>query len=87
MTPILNRRRFLAASAAMAAATSLPRMAVAQGANLTLSATSRTLDIDGRAATVFGLLNATGGTGLILEPGQRFAVDLTNALADRKSVV
>ena len=82
MTPILNRRRFLAASAAMAAATGLPRMTLAQGANLTLSATSRTLDIDGRAATVFGLVNGTGGTGLILEPGQRFAVDLTNALAE-----
>ena len=47
---------------------------------MTLSATRRTLDIDGRAATVFGLVNGSGGTGLILDPGQRFTVDLTNAL-------
>ncbi|MDZ4135939.1 MAG: multicopper oxidase domain-containing protein, partial [Paracoccaceae bacterium] len=41
---------------------------------------SRTLDIDGRAATVCGLENAAGGQGLILDPGQRFAVDLRNDL-------
>ena len=80
MTPFLNRRDFLAASVALAATTGLPRLASAQGAPLTLSATKRTLDIDGRAATVFGLVNGSGGSGLILEPGQRFAATLTNAL-------
>ncbi len=48
-------------------------------APLALSATSRTLDIDGRAATVFGLVGP-GGQGLVLDPGQRFQVDLTNDL-------
>jgi FtsP/CotA-like multicopper oxidase with cupredoxin domain len=80
MTQLLNRRSFLAATAALAAAPAFPRFAYAQGAPLTLSAAKRTLDIDGRAATVFGLVNGTGGTGLILDPGQRFTVDLTNAL-------
>ena len=80
MTPILNRRNFLAASAALAATTGFPRLSFAQGAPLTLSATKRTLDINGRAATVFGLVNGSGGSGLILEPGQRFAATLTNAL-------
>ena len=80
MTQSMNRRSFLAASAALVAATSLPRLAFAQSAPLTLSATRRTLDIDGRAASVFGLVNGNGGTGLILDPGQRFTVDLTNAL-------
>ncbi len=80
MIPNLNRRTFLAASAALAATTGFPRLASAQGAPLILTATKRTLEIDGRAATVFGLVNGTGGTGLILDPGQRFAVDLTNAL-------
>ena len=47
---------------------------------LLLTATSRTLDVDGRAATVWGLVNAQGGSGLTLDPGQRFRVDLTNAL-------
>ncbi|MFV0292653.1 MAG: hypothetical protein ACK5II_05350 [Paracoccus sp. (in: a-proteobacteria)] len=36
---------------------------------------TRVLDIGGRAATVIGL-----GKGLILDPGQRFRVDLTNNL-------
>ena len=80
MTPILNRRGFLGATAALAATTGFARLSFAQGAPLTLSATKRTLDIDGRAATVYGLVNGTGGTGLILDPGQRFTVDLTNAL-------
>jgi FtsP/CotA-like multicopper oxidase with cupredoxin domain len=44
-----------------------------------LTATTRTLDIAGRAATVFGLAGA-GGQGLVLDPGQRFRVDLTNDL-------
>jgi FtsP/CotA-like multicopper oxidase with cupredoxin domain len=80
MTPVLNRRSFLAASAALAATTGLPRFGFAQTAPLTLSAATRTLDIDGRAATVFGLVNGTGGAGLVLDPGQRFSVNLTNAL-------
>ena len=80
MNPVLNRRGFLAASAALAATTGLPRFGFAQTAPMALSAAKRTLDIDGRAATVFGLVNGTGGTGLILDPGQRFSVNLTNAL-------
>ena len=64
MTPTLNRRSFLGVTAALAATTGFPRLGVAQGAPLTLSATKRTLDIDGRAASVYGLVNGTGGTGL-----------------------
>jgi FtsP/CotA-like multicopper oxidase with cupredoxin domain len=76
-----SRRGFLAASAALLAATQFPLRAYGQQtAPLRLAATSRTLDIDGRAATVFGL-SGPGGQGLILEPGQRFQVDLTNELA------
>jgi FtsP/CotA-like multicopper oxidase with cupredoxin domain len=47
-----------------------------------LQATTRTLDIDGRAATVFGLINGNGTPGLILDPGQRFLLDLTNDLTE-----
>lgn len=75
----LSRRGFLAASSAALAAAPLPRAAFAQ-APLALAATSRTLDIDGRAATVLGLAGPSG-PGLVLDPGQRFRVDLTNALA------
>jgi FtsP/CotA-like multicopper oxidase with cupredoxin domain len=75
-----TRRSFLAASAALATASALPRRAGAQSPALGLRAATRTLDIDGRAATVYGLENAAGGQGLILDPGQRFLVDLRNDL-------
>lgn len=79
-TKTFSRRGFLAASAAMAASTALPRMAFAQTAPLSLTAATRVLDIDGRAATVYGITNIAGGQGLILDPGQQFRVDLTNSL-------
>lgn len=76
----LTRRGFLAASAAALAASQLPRAVMAQvGEPLGLSAESRTLDINGRAAKVFGLAGP-GGQGLILDSGQRFRIDLTNNL-------
>ena len=76
----LSRRGFLAASAAALASANLPRYAFADGtAPIALAATRRTLDVDGRAATVFGL-SGPGGQGLILDPGQRFRVELTNDL-------
>ncbi|MGX0878551.1 FtsP/CotA-like multicopper oxidase with cupredoxin domain [Roseovarius sp. MBR-154] len=75
----LSRRGFLAASAAAIGAAQMPRIAFAQVAPISLSAATRTLDIAGRAATVFGLVGP-GGQGLILDPGQRFRVDLTNDL-------
>ena len=82
MTCTLNRRGFLTASAAMAAAFVIPRAGFAQPAALALQATTRTLDIDGRAATVFGLINGKGTHGLVLDPGQRFLLDLTNDLTE-----
>ena len=80
MIHTLSRRSFLAASSASAASLALPRLVHGQTAPLTLTATTRTLDIDGRAATVYGLMGSNGRSGLILEPGQRFRVDLTNSL-------
>jgi FtsP/CotA-like multicopper oxidase with cupredoxin domain len=82
MTPRFSRRGFIAASAALAASTTLPRMAFGQDGPMALVAGTRVLDIDGRAAKVFGLTNAAGGQGIILDPGQRFRVDLTNTLAE-----
>jgi len=78
----LTRRGFLSASAAMAAATALPRMAFAQDNPISLTATTRVIDIGGRAATVMGVTNGSGKQGLILDPGQRFRVDLTNSLVE-----
>ena len=78
----LTRRGFLAASAAMAATTAWPRLAAAGEQPLSLTATTRVIEVDGRAATVMGLANGSGSQGLILDPGQRFRVNLTNALAE-----
>jgi len=75
---LISRRGFLAASAATLSAATLPRFAFAQTA-LLLSAATRVLDIDGRAATVLGL-EGPNGQGLFLNPGERFRVDLTNKL-------
>lgn len=76
----LSRRGFLAAGAAMLAYAQFPRIAAAQGsAPLSLHAASRVLDIDGRAATVWGLAGPDG-QGLTLDPGARFRVDLRNDL-------
>lgn len=75
----ISRRGFLAASAA-ASAGALLRPAWGQAAPLTLRATTRTIDVDGRAATVYRLVNDLGSSGLVLDPGARFQVDLTNAL-------
>jgi hypothetical protein len=73
-----SRRGFLAASAAMLAASHFPIRAYGQdAAAIRLAATSRTLDIDNRPATVFGLAGPNG-QGLLLDPGERFRVDLTN---------
>lgn len=76
----LSRRGFLAAGAAMLAYAHMPRLAAAQDATpLSLRAASRTLDINGRAATVWGLAGPSG-QGLTLDPGMQFKVDLTNEL-------
>ncbi|MDX5414538.1 MAG: multicopper oxidase domain-containing protein [Rhodobacterales bacterium] len=82
MTTRYTRRRFMATSAASMAALSLPAVLRAQTAapQHQLRAASRVLDIGGRAANVFGLENARGGQGLILDPGERFSVRLENAL-------
>jgi FtsP/CotA-like multicopper oxidase with cupredoxin domain len=80
--PSFSRRGFLAATAASAATFTLPARVRAQSGRLSLTATTRTIDVRGKAATVWGLLDGNGRSGLVLDPGQRFAVDLTNSLAE-----
>ncbi len=78
--PTFSRRGFLAATAATAATLMLPARVRAQPNRLSLVATTRTIDVRGKAATVWGLIDGNGRSGLVLDPGQRFAVDLTNTL-------
>ncbi|MET4128839.1 multicopper oxidase domain-containing protein [Roseovarius sp. MBR-6] len=78
---LLSRRGFLAASTAASAALLLPaRVRAASGARR-LTATTRTIEVQGRAATVMGLVDDAGRLGLVLDPNERFRVDLINDLA------
>jgi FtsP/CotA-like multicopper oxidase with cupredoxin domain len=86
MTYPVSRRSFLAASAAASAALLLPARVGAASDTAKLTATTRTIEVGGRAARVMGLVNAQGGLGLTLDPGQRFRVDLTNAL-DTETII
>ncbi|KAF0116119.1 MAG: Multicopper oxidase type 2 [Rhodobacteraceae bacterium] len=82
----LSRRGFLAASAAAAAPFFLPARAFASPPALSLRATTRTLDIAGRAVTVKGLLDQQGRSGLFLDPAQPFRVDLWNDVGTETSI-
>ena len=77
MSLFLTRRRALAAGAASLAA--LPAWHGAFAATpRALTAETRTIEVNGRAAPVFGLRQPSGESGLVLEPGARFLVDLAN---------
>ncbi|MSU90337.1 multicopper oxidase domain-containing protein [Rhodobacteraceae bacterium 2CG4] len=81
MSP-LSRRGFLCGSAAIgaSAALSLPPAQVRAGEARLLSATRRTIEVGGRAASVMGLVDVTGRPGLTLDPGEPFRIHLANDL-------
>jgi len=87
----LSRRRFLATTAAtglVGAASSLPlldRTALAATAT-TLRAGGRVIEVNGRAANVFGLTQPDGRQGLVGEAGRRFRVRLENRI-DEASLI
>ena len=83
LTPI-SRRRLVTTGIAAAAAAGMPRFRPANAATAAqqLTATTRSLDINGKAARVFGLIGPGGKSGLTLAPGERFNVDLVNAIGD-----
>ncbi len=75
-----SRRSFLQMLGLAAAAPlvpGLPRAALASPA-LSLAVVKRTLDINGKPARVFGIVQPNGTSGLVLPAGQRFALDLQN---------
>jgi FtsP/CotA-like multicopper oxidase with cupredoxin domain len=49
-----------------------------RGTGLRLTAGTRTLEVHGKAARVFGLTGPNGKPGITLAPGERFRVDLVN---------
>src|SRR5580700_9497771 len=84
MRTLLTRRQILASGIAMVGAVSLPPMAQtaaapeSPAAKLRLTADTRTLDVNGKPARVFGLTGPNGKPGITLSPGERFRVDLVN---------
>jgi FtsP/CotA-like multicopper oxidase with cupredoxin domain len=75
---MMNRRTFLAGTAAVIASQSAPRQALANTSMIT--AESRILEVNGKAAKVYGLINSSGTSGLTLEASEQFAVTLVNKL-------
>ena len=47
-----------------------------------LKSVKRTLEVNGKPASVYGLVRDNGAPGLMLEAGQSFNVALTNELSD-----
>ena len=79
---MLTRRDFLSTSSALATSglamygLALPGPAFAATPSLTVA--TRQIEVKGRGATVFGITNAAGGTGLVAREGERFAGTVLN---------
>ncbi|MBY6261546.1 copper oxidase [Azospirillum sp. 412522] len=84
MTLVLSRRRLLSTAVAGGCAAlfpAIPRSALAassSGDAARLTVDRRTLEVNGKAASVFGIRQPDGTHGLTLDPGRRFLVDLAN---------
>ena len=52
------------------------------GAPTTLTIERRTIEVKGRAASVFGIRQPNGTSGLVLDPGQPFHIDLVNGIGE-----
>jgi FtsP/CotA-like multicopper oxidase with cupredoxin domain len=83
----LSRRRFLASTAAAGIIGSVPSLLVPDGparaaAATTLRAGTRTIEVKGRPATVYGLTQPDGSHGLVAQAGQRFHVNLESHLEE-----
>lgn len=88
MTHLLNRRALLSGSATLIAAGGVSSMmpalqARAAAAPMTkLTIDRRTIEVMGKAASVFGIRQPDGTSGIILGPDARFRVDLANAAGE-----
>lgn len=81
----VTRRQLLrgvAGAAAIGALGPAVGWAAQDSAPLALDAMTRTIDIGGKSAKVYGLINATGGQGLAFKVGDSFRVRLNNRLAE-----
>ena len=77
---LLSRRSLLAGAATFAAAASLPRLTRAADSQKTLRLQSRQIEVGGKAATRYGVIQPSGAFGLTLDEGDEFDVVVENAL-------
>lgn len=78
---MFTRRQFLAGAAVSALASTLAPghlFAQSQSGRRTLSLTTRTLEVKGRAATVFGIVDEAGASGLDIFQSESFDIRLQN---------
>jgi FtsP/CotA-like multicopper oxidase with cupredoxin domain len=79
----LSRRRFLTTGAALGAVALAPAgRAASDSSAVDLAIATRIIEVKGRAARVFGLLQPDGTHGLVMNAGDRFRVRLTNAVEE-----
>ena len=78
MQPPFSRRAFLHGLAALPFASRLAHAAEI----MELTVLTRVIEVNGRAAKVFGIQNGAGGTGLSVLLDKQFQVRLHNGLAD-----
>lgn len=83
----LSRRGFLAASAATLAAASVPSLLLPArparaDAHKVITAGKRVIEVKGKAANVFGLTQADGSSGLVMNAGDNFRVTLKNLIGE-----
>ncbi len=80
----MKRRTLLKAGLAGSFASLWPvrPLLAANPSPVALRATTRNIEVNGRAATVFGLTGPDGRPGLVLDQEQGFRVELTNALSE-----
>ena len=88
MTCEIDRRSLLLGSAGAAAAACLggaltwASRAMAGEAPSSLTIDKRTIEVKGRAATALGIRQSDGASGLVLDPGQPFHIDLVNRIGE-----
>lgn len=83
--PVTRRTVLKSAAALCASSLILPPSALGAEGRLLVAGT-RTIEVLGRAATVFGLTGADGTHGLRFDAGERFAVTLENRTTEATSI-
>jgi hypothetical protein len=73
-----TRRSFLQATSLAAGTLALGRWSSAIAASPLLTVGSRTIEVNKKAATVFGIVNAAGKPGILASEGDRLAGMVTN---------